>query len=38
MNFRVTKDVNQNDIDEIHEMLKLYNRRTKSFEKPSQTA
>lgn len=25
MNFRVTKDVNQNDIDEIHEMLKLYN-------------
>lgn len=29
MNFRVTKDVNQNDIDEIHEMLKLYNRRNR---------
>ena len=25
MNFRVTKDVKQNDIDEIHQMLKLYN-------------
>ena len=29
MNFRVTKDVKQNDIDEIHEMLKLYNRRNR---------
>ena len=29
MNFRVTKDVKQNDIDEIHEMLKSYNRRNR---------
>ena len=26
MNFRVPKDVKQNDIDEIHEMLRSYNR------------
>ena len=26
MNFRVTKDVKQNDIDEIHELLRSYNR------------
>lgn len=29
MNLRVTKDVKQNDIDEIHEMLRLYNRRNR---------
>lgn len=29
MNFRVTKDVKQNDIDEIHEMLRSYNRRNR---------
>ena len=26
MNFRITKDVKQNDIDEIHELLRSYNR------------
>ena len=29
LNFRVTKDVKQNDIEEIHEMLKTYNRRNR---------
>ena len=29
MNLRVTKDVKQNDIEEIHEMLKSYNRRNR---------